>query len=394
MTYNFDEIIIREGTDCVKYDLRKQMFGTEDLIPLWVADMDFRAPREVEEALKARAAHPIYGYTLQTDEFFGSAREWLDKKFGWKPAREAMSHVPGVVPALSLLINTFTEVGDKVIIQPPVYFPFYKVIEGNNREVLKNPLKLEKGRYEMDFEDLENKIDERTRMILLCNPHNPGGRMWSREELQKLSDICARHNILIIADEIHMDLSLCGKTHIPMASVSEQAAAQTITCISPAKTFNVAGLGSAITIVENPELRTIYKHNLETSHLFIGNIFGTVGLTAAYRYGDEWLGQLLPYLRENMEFIDCFLKERIPQIKLIRPEATFLAFLDCRELGLDDDALFEFMCEQAKVGMNRGSMFGDEGKGFMRLNFATPRARLQQALEQIEQAVIELRITN
>lgn len=392
MTYNFDEAINREGTDSVKYDLREEMFGTADVIPLWVADMDFRAPREVEEALKSRAAHPVYGYTLQSKAYYSEARDWLSKHFDYQPPLEAMSQIVGVVPALSLLVGTFTAPDEKVIVQPPVYFPFFKAIAGNKRELVRNPLKFDNGRYEMDFEDLESKIDSKTRMLFLCNPHNPVGRMWSRQELEKLDEICRRHKIIVVSDEVHMDLKLSAATHIPMASLSQEAAQNTISCISPAKTFNVAGLGTAITIIENPELRKLFLEQLDNTHLFSGNIFGTVGLMAAYRHGEEWLEQLLAYLRSNLEFIDSFLQERIPEIKLIRPEATYLAWLDCRGLGMEDQQLFEFMCREAKVGILPGSKFGLEGEGFVRLNFATQQARLQQALEQIEAAVNRFKV--
>ncbi|MTI33223.1 MalY/PatB family protein [Xanthovirga aplysinae] len=392
MQYNFEEIISREGTKSVKYDLRQKLFGATDIIPLWVADMDFRSPLEIEQAICKRAKHPIYGYTLQNDQFFGAAKRWLKKRHQWEVSTKSMVFSPGVVPALYMIIHSFSQPGDKIIVQTPVYHPFYDVIKGNGREILTNPMQLQNGKYEIDFKDLELKIDKKTKILLFCNPHNPGGRMWDKEELERLGNICLKNNILIISDEIHMDLSLFGKPHIPIASISEELAQKSFTCFSPGKTFNIAGLNSAIVSIPNPDLRKKFFRAMEASHLFIGNTFGTEALIAAYKHGKEWLDQLLPYLKENAEFVCNYFEKHIPEIKAMKPEATFLIWLDCRGLQMDDDQLSEFMIKQAKVGLHRGIQFGEEGRQFMRLNIGCPRPILQQALQQITKAVKEIEI--
>jgi len=390
MKYNFDKIIPRENTNCVKYDLRKALFGTEEVIPLWVADMDFETPDFIREAIIKRASHPIYGYTFRSDTFSNSVVEWMEKRHYWNIQKEWVSFSPGVVPALNMAVLTYTNPGDKVIVQPPVYFPFFTAVKNHGRELVYNQLIEKDGHYEMDFEDLENKIDDKTKLLLLCHPHNPVGRLWSKPELEKLVEICANHNILIISDEIHSDLMLNGNVHIPLASLSEKAADISLTCIAPSKTFNLAGLGTSALIIPNEALKKEYVKTLDNLHVGMGNLFGIVSMEAAYNQGEEWLEQLLSYLSDNHTILCDFISARIPKIKVIKAEATYLIWLDCRELGFSNKELKSFMIEKAGIGLNDGSTFGPGGDGFQRINIALPREILVQALEKLEKAINEL----
>ncbi len=389
--YNFNKIIPRENTDCVKYDLRKEFFGTTSLMPLWVADMDFETPDFIREAVMKRATHPVYGYTFRTESFSQSIINWMKKRHGWEIQKDWVSFSPGVVPALNMAILAFSNPGDKVIVQPPVYFPFFTAVKNHGRELLYNQLIEKNGRYEMDFSDLEKRIDEKTKILLLCHPHNPVGRLWSKQELETLVEICARKNILIVSDEIHSDLMLNGNVHVPLATLSRQAADISLTCIAPSKTFNLAGLATSALIIPNQEHRKKYEKILDDLHVGMGNLFGIVSLEAAYNNGDEWLDQLKVYLSENLAELNKFFLSRIPGIKVIQAEATYLIWLDFRGLGLKGKALKEFIIEKAGLGLNDGPSFGPGGDGFQRINIALPRARLFEALEKLEQAVNGLR---
>ncbi len=390
MKYNFDEIISREGTDCIKYDYRKEYFGTTDVIPMWVADMDFKTPDFVLEAILKRTEHEILGYSIRPEGFYQSAIDWFMNRQKWKISSEWMVFTPGVVPALNFAVNAFSKPGEKVIVQPPVYHPFFHVIKGNGRKVLENPLKLVNGKYTMDLEQLAGKIDQEVKMILISHPHNPVGRVWQKEELHDLASLCIENKIIMISDEIHSDLILPGHEHIPLASISEEIARMTVTCVAPSKTFNLAGMSTSLAVIPNERLRKRFSHQIEQAHLWLGNIFGNIALEAAYRHGNDWLDQLLSYLSGNIDYLRSFLKRELPQIKLVEPEGTYLLWLDMSGLGMKDDELKQFMIEKAGLGCNDGPSFGTGGTGYQRLNVACPRSVLKKALNRLKEAVDRL----
>ena len=383
--YNFDEIVNRENTNSVKYDGRSHFFGNENVLPLWVADMDFKTPDFITEAVQLRAQHEIYGYTFRPDSYNDAIVHWLKTRHHWEIQKEWIHFSPGVVPALALLVMSFTEPGDSVIVQPPVYFPFFSAIKDNGREMIENPLKLENGRYYMDFDDLEKKIQADTKMLLLCNPHNPGGMAWTRDELQKIGEICLKNNIMIVSDEIHSDLTFNGHRHIPFASVSEAFAMNSVSCMAPSKTFNVAGLSTSFLIIPNKKIFDKYDHLMKGTHLYGGNLFGAVALEAAYYNGAEWVDQMMDYVQGNYYFLERFLEENIPQVVPMKPEATYLVWLDFSACGLKDSEINERLIK-AGVGLNRGIQFGRQGKGFMRLNLGCPRSVIKEALERMKGA--------
>ena len=387
MRYNFDELLDRRNTHCYKYDFVQEYFGTDDLLPMWVADMDFRTPDFIMEAIRERSHHEVLGYTMKPDSFHESIINWYGKRQQWNIEKDCIQFSPGVVPALSMAIRAFTAKGDKVIVQPPVYHPFFSVIRENGRVPLYNPLREENGTWKMNLDDLRAKIDDRVKLILLSHPHNPVGRVWNREELRELADICMENNIIIISDEIHSDLVFKPHLHIPISTLSEDIAQLTVTCVAPSKTFNTAGLSSSVVVIPDKSLREKFSHEINTSHLGMGNIFGTVALDAAYSKGEDWLDQLLEYLTGNIDLLNGFIQSNLPGIRMNPPEATYLAWLDMRDLGIDKKDLRKFMIEKARVGCNDGPSFGSGGEGFQRLNFACPRSLLEQALEQMETAI-------
>ncbi|OFX50001.1 MAG: cystathionine beta-lyase [Bacteroidetes bacterium GWA2_30_7] len=378
--YNFDEIINREKTNSVKYDLRSKLFGKADVIPMWVADMDFKTPDFIVEAIRKRTEHEIFGYTFRSEGFCNSIINWIQKRHGWTIEKEWISFSPGVVPALNILVQSLTKPGDKIIVQPPVYFPFFGAVENNGRKMVENQLKLVNGRYEIDFEHLESVIDTDVKMLLFCSPHNPCSRVWTKEELEKIGDICLKNNILIVSDEIHSDLVFKPNKHFPTASISKQISDITITCIAPSKTFNLAGLHTSAVICRNKELLKKYNKFLEDFHLSGGNIFGFEALEAAYNQGDGWLNQLLEYLQSNINFVDDYLQQNIPKIKLIKPEATFLLWLDFRELKLTNKEIKKLLIEKAGVALFDGRIFGKGGEGFQRMNIGCPKEVLEKVL--------------
>lgn len=390
MQYNFDKVIDRFHTASVKWDEQEKLFGQKDLLPLWVADMDFQLPAPVLEAMRARVDHGIFGYTERPESYYEAVIGWMQRRHGWQIQKEWICYCPGVVPALSYLVQSFTKPGEKVMIQPPVYPPFSGVVTANGREVVENPLKYEDGRLTMDFDDMRSKMDPDVKLFILCNPHNPGGRVWTREELTELGNICMENNVMVISDEIHGDLVLKGHTHIPFASISDEFAQHSIVCTAPSKTFNMAGLQTSNIIIANEEWRNAFQHTLNILSLRLTNTFGVVATESAYRYGDEWLDQLLEYLQGNLAFLTSFIESRIPKIKVVQPEATYLVWLDCRELGLDEKSLQRFLLTQAKVAVNQGYTFGQGGEQFIRLNIACPRSILEEGLKRIEQAVNSL----
>ncbi|MBN1791704.1 MAG: PatB family C-S lyase [Bacteroidales bacterium] len=387
MHYNFDEIINREKTGSVKYDLRERIFGDEKVLPLWVADMDFRTPDFIMGALQKRLEHEILGYTLVPPSFYQSVADWNKRRHNWMIKSEWISFSPGVVPALNLLVMAFTQPGDGIIIQPPVYFPFFTAVENHGRRLIANPLRYEQGRYEMDFRDLESKIDKGTRMLILCSPHNPTGNVWSPEVLRRIGEICIRNKMLLVSDEIHSDLVFTGFRHTPAASISEDIAGITITCMSPSKTFNLAGLSTAYLIIPDAGLRKKYETLLDHVHVGSGNIFGFIAAEAAYGKGEEWLKQLMAYLEGNLMFLRDFLAKHLPMIGVVSPEATYLTWLDCSKLGMSPGSLRSFMIQEAGLGLNDGPQFGKEGEGFQRINIACPRRILYEALVKMHTAV-------
>ncbi|ODG90967.1 MULTISPECIES: PatB family C-S lyase [Bacillaceae] len=387
MNFNFNEEHNRKNTNSTKWDSVDRVFGCTDVLPLWVADMDFACAPGIIEAITKRAQHPIYGYGHIPEEFFESAMNWASKRYNTSIQREWLTNIPGVVPALNLAIDAFTKPGDEIIIQPPVYFPFFSTIKNNGRTIVENSLIEEDGYYYMDLEDLENKITSKTKMIILCSPANPVGRVWTKEELLGLFEICKKNKIVVIADEIHADLVYEKGSHIPFYSLSEDAANMSITFMSPSKTFNIAGLFSSLAVIPNQDLFTEFSHAIARSSLENLNIFGIEAVIAAYNEGEKWLDELLIYLKGNAEFIHNYLKTNIPEVKMRVTEATYLGWLDFRGLGLRGDQLNEFMINDAKLGLNEGRGFGINGDGFMRLNYACTRKTLEEAMKRLEKAV-------
>ena len=383
--YDFDELIDRTNTNCIKYDARKLFFGSEDVLPLWVADMDFKTPDFIIEALKKRLEHEVLGYTYRGDSYFESIVNWLDKRHGWKIEKEWISFSPGVVAGFTLAIDTFSKPGDEVVVQPPVYFPFSDSVKGTRRKILENPLKLVNGRYTFDLEDLKNKITPKTKMLLLCNPQNPGGMVWTKEELTALATVCLENKILIVSDEIHSDLVFEGNKHIPLPSLSDEIANNCVVCMAASKTFNIAGLTTSFVIIPNNQLFARYERTIKVPHLHMGNIFGSLALETAYHEGAAWVDQLMTYLKGNYDFLESFLNKNIPQIVPMKPEATYLIWLDFSAFNLTDDELNTKLID-AGVGLNKGVQFGRGGAGFMRINIGCPRSTLEQALESMKKA--------
>jgi len=390
LKFDFDKVIDRTRTESLKWVYPRKVLKVEDAIPMWVADMDFEAPPAVIEAIRRRAAHGVYGYPLIPSSFWQSAIDWLGRRHGWDVRKDWMAKSPGIVPALNYAVRAFTKPGDGVIIQTPVYFPFYHAVENNGRRVVRNPLRFDGTRYTMDLEDLKRKLDEGGRMLILCSPHNPVGRVWTREELEGLGRLAVERDLLVISDEIHADLVYSGHRHHVFAAFSPELADRTVTCIAPSKTFNIPGLSTAVVIASNPKLLEAFEDETERAGFELGQVFGIVGFEAAYAHGEDWLDELLPYLEANVDFLEKFLEERIPGVRLVRPEGTYLALLDCRGLGLEPAALNDFFLKTAHVYFSDGALFGEEAAGFVRINFGCPRALLAEALERIERAVKEL----
>lgn len=388
--YNFDEVIERHGTNCVKFDGAKKGSDGKELLPLWVADMDFRTPDFIVDALKKRCEHEVFGYTFGSDSYFKSIEEWVLYKHLWKIQREWISYIPGIVKGIGFALQCFTQPGDKIIIQPPVYHPFRLVPEKMQREVVYNPLQLVDGVYQMDFEQLESIIDEKCKMLILSNPHNPGGVVWEKETLVKLAEICHRNHILVISDEIHSEMVYPQYKHYPFATVSETAANCSIMFMAPSKTFNIAGIVSSYSIIPNESIRKQFHSFLEAGELNAGTIFAYTATEAAYTYGAEWLQQMRIYIIENVRYIDTYLKNNIPQIKVYQPQASFLVWLDCRDLNLSQPELVQLFEEKAGLLLNDGSMFGPGGEGYMRLNIGCPRSTLEKAMKALKKAISSL----
>lgn len=386
MNFDFDTVVNREGTASLKWEGRNAYFGSQDLLPLWVADMDFAVPEAVSRAVQERAKHPVFGYTLATDSLYGSLIQWLKHRHGWAVERDWIILSPGVVPSLHAAAIAFAGPQEGVIVQPPVYFPFFSAVTETDRLLLLNPLVEEDGCYRMDFDHLEQCAGQGAKLLMLCSPHNPVGRVWQQDELRQVLDIARRHGLVILSDEIHHDLLFPGHRHTPLSLLAE-AGDQIITAVAPSKTFNIPGLGLSALIVPDPKHRAALRKAFELLHLGASNPFSLVAFEAAYRGGEEWLEALLAYLTETRDFVADFLAEKIPQIKLVQPEGTYLLWLDCRELGLSDSELRKFFIHGAKVGMNPGTVFGQGGSGHMRMNIGTSRRVVAEALERIADAV-------
>lgn len=389
MKHNFDQIVDRTGTQAIKLDSLDINFGRTDILPMWVADMDFKSPQPIIDALHNRVEHGIFGYTKPSQTYYDSITSWLKTRHEWQVDQKWINFIPGIVKGIAFVIDCFTQVGDSVVIQPPVYTPFRTTTEMHKRHVVNNPLILESGKHKMDFEDLVNKLDSNCKVLILCNPHNPGGRVWTREELAKLAEICDKHNILVISDEIHSDLAFEneGHKHIPYASVSEKAAQHSITFMAPSKTFNIAGIVSSFAVVPNETIRQKFLTYLEASELQQGHIFAYTATEAAYNNCGEWLDDAKQYIWNNICFVDNYLRENIPQIKAMIPEASFLIWLDCRELGLEQDELNSLFINDAKLALNNGTAYGLGGEGYMRLNVGCPRSIVEKALNNLKNVI-------
>ncbi len=383
--YDFDRVIDRRGTSSLKWDFGEKFAGMSGLLPLWVADMDFEAPPEIVQALQARAAHGIFGYTLEPDSYFDAAAGWLRRRHGWEVQREWMLPSPGVIPAMVFAILGLTEPGEGIVIQPPVYYPFSLRVIANARRVVENPLKLSGTRWEMDLDGLARVVDARTRMLILCSPHNPAGRVWDRATLHRLADFCIRRDIVVVSDEIHNDLVMPGSRHIPLASISNEAAARTATLVSATKTFNLAGLGGSLTVIPDAGLRARFD---AVQHALMGgpaNAFAVAAAEAAWRHGERWLQELLAYVQANYQFLACRLAENLPRVTLAPLEGTYLAWMDMRALALSDDQI-RARLREAGLWLDEGRKFGQGGEGFQRLNLACPRAILSDAAERLVRA--------
>lgn len=395
MEFNFDKIIERRGSGALKYDALDKFFGASDLLPLWVADMDFETPECIMNALRKRLDHPIVGYTVEPDDYRPAIIDWIFDRHGWKIESDWISFVPGVVKGIGFVCNVFLAPDEKVIVQPPVYHPFRLVPLANKREVVFNPLKRRAdGLYEMDFDNLEKVADEKCKVLILANPHNPGGIAWDKETLRRLADFCHKRGIIVVSDEIHSDLNLFGHKHIPFASVSPEAAEISITFGAPTKTFNIAGIVSSYVIVPDAKLRERLFSWMVANELEMPHIFAPIATIAAFRHGEPWRKAMLRYIEENILFLEEYCRKNIPGVVPVRPEASYLVWLDCNGLGLDHDELLNLFVKEAKIALNDGEMFGKEGKGFMRMNVACPRATLNEALQRLEKAVKSKSSTN
>lgn len=392
MPVDFDTVPNRRGTNCFKYDFAREMGMPEDVLPLWVADMDFPTAPAVLERLHALVEHGIFGYTGVKDAYFSAVHNWYAQRFGWETQRSWLVTTPGVVFAIAIAIRAFTQKGDAILIQQPVYYPFADKVTENDRQLVVNPLILKNGRYEMDFADMERKIaDNHVKMLLLCSPHNPVGRVWTKEELLRVGEICQKHGVLVVSDEIHADFTYAGHTHRVFASVKSEFADFTITCTAPSKTFNLAGLQNSNIFIPNRQLRHAYKKELSACGCGGTNCMGMAACQAAYEAGADWLEQLKQYLAGNLAYVRQFLREKLPDIALIEPEGTYLVWLDLRKLGLTEQQQRQLIVQDAKLWLDTGTLFGQGGEGFERINIACPRATIEQAMQRLERAVHKTR---
>jgi cystathionine beta-lyase len=387
MKYDFDRIIDRRNTSSVKYDLREPVFGKKDVLPMWVADMDFPVADFILDAIRERLSHPVLGYTFRSDRFSESVASWMDRRHGWKLHSKSIGFSPGIVPALNMCVLEFTDPGDRVVVQPPVYFPFFSAIKNHGRELVYNQLVKRENWYEMDLDQLEEQFAAGAKMFFLCSPHNPVGRAWSQEELLRVAELCVKYQVVVISDEIHSDLLLGGKRHTPLAALGKEIADLTLTCMAPSKTFNLAGLYTSVIIATNPSIMKRYEKILDAIHVGGDNILGQVALEAAYTYGDEWLDQMLGYLEKNFQDFVSVINASVPDLLISPLQATYLAWLDFSFLKMDDEGLRNFIIMKAGLGLNDGPMFGPGGSQHQRLNLATPRKILLEGAERLVNAV-------
>lgn len=388
--YDFNKIIDRSGSGDLKHEVLKERYGRADLLPLWVADMDFETPDFITNALKKRLEHSLFGYTVEPDELWPTVQKWIKDHHQWDVKREWLSYIPGIVKGIGMVVNVFTKPDEKVIIQPPVYHPFRLTPEGNGREVVYNPLKENAdGTYSMDFDNLEQVADEKCKVLVLSNPHNPAGITWSKETLARLADFCYDRRILVVSDEIHCDMALWGNKHVPFATASEKAAQCSITFGAPSKTFNIAGIVSSYSIIPNDEIRNKFYTWLAANELNEAPLFSPIATVAAFKNGEAWRKDMLHYIEENIVFVEEYCREHLPTIKPLRPQASFLVWLDCRAMKLNHAQLIDLFVNKAHLALNDGEMFGKGGEGFMRMNVGTPRAVLKKALDQLKAAVDE-----
>ena len=382
-TYNFDEIIPRRGTSCVKHDMLNEVFGTDDVLPMWVADMDFKTPDFIVNAVRERCNHEVFGYTFAPETYKMSVLTWMRDHYHIETHWKHIHFIPGIVQGIAFVLQAFTNPGDKVLITTPVYPPFINVPHRSGRVFVSNPLKTVNGRFAIDYEDFEEKA-KGCKVFILANPHNPGGTVWTKEELRKIAEICYRQKVLVIADEIHADLTLPGFTHTSFTTVSEEALHNSITFIAPSKTFNMAGLASSICYVPDADIKKQFFGFLDANELSLGTLFAYVAAEAAFAHGDPWRRQLLDYLVGNIDFTEQYLHENMPEVKMMRPEASFLLWLDFRAWNIPHKELVDKLIHEAKVGLNSGLDYGPDGEGFMRMNIGTPRANVLEALERIK----------
>jgi cystathionine beta-lyase len=385
---NFDNITDRRNTNCVKFDLTKELFGTDDIIPMWVADMDFNTPPFILKAIEKRVQHPILGYSFRPESYYEAISFWLRTRYSWDVKPSQISFSPGVVSGLMMAMTAFTNPDDKVIVQPPVYFPFFTTIKENNRELVYNPLNENNGYYSMDFDNLKSIIDNKTKAIFISNPHNPVGRAWKKEELQQLVEICYSNDIMIFSDEIHSDFVFRPNNHTPLASISREAAKITVTIMAPSKTFNMAGLSTSFVVIKNKKNLMRYNKELESYHLRQGNIFGTVATEAAYsEEGAQWVDELTEYISENIDYVYSFINANIPQIGIRKPESTYLLWLNMKAFGFKNKELSDFFTYKVKIGVNKGVIFGPGGNGYVRINVATSKAVVKEAMTRLKVAI-------
>ena len=389
MNYNFDEVVCRKHTDALKLEALAPRWGRTDLLPMWVADMDFKTPPFIVEVMKKRMECEVFGYTAKPESWYEAIISWQKRRHKWTITKEMISFVPGVVPALAMAVQAFTQRGEKVMIQQPVYNPFAQVIRNNHRELVNCPLELKDGQYYINFKLFEKKI-KGCKLFLFCHPHNPGGRVWTREELEKIATICAQNNVIIVADEIHADLTLLPYEHIPFASVSEEAKQNSVVFASPSKAFNMAGLATSYAVIANPTLRRRFESYVEGNELAGGNVFAFNTVVAAYNKGEEWLQQMLTYVQGNIDEVVSYIKENIPQLKVIIPQASYLVFIDFSALQLNQKDIVALCTNRAHLALNDGSIYGEEGNGYMRINLACPRSVVRQALAQLKDAITSI----
>lgn len=386
MKYNFDIVNDRRNTNSIKFDKSTETFGKEDILPMWVADMDFQSPPAIIEAIKKTAKHGIFGYSFRDSESVQHFIEWVKRRYNWDIASQEVTGSPGIVTALALSIRIFTKPVAKVLIQTPVYPPFHSLINETGRTLVASQLELTPKGYTVNWQDFESKLASGVEMFILCNSHNPLGKIWSREELLKMGELCVKYGVLIFSDEIHADLALYGNQHIVMASVSEEIAMNTITAMAPSKTFNIAGLLNSLIISKSPELLNKFIHEIETLHLGLGNVFGHITMGPAYSESEEWLNALAKYIGNNVDYAYDFLAKELPTVSFIKPESSFLLWLDFRKTGLTHQQVKEKLINEAKVGLNDGATFGECGRGFFRMNVGTPKAIVKEGLERIAAA--------